>query len=139
MSKRTTLPGLLTISVDALIRALQLLLRQAIGMASTGGWQAVEPIMGLNLGDDVAPDEYYHHYAVVNVEHTDRVLEGFHFVFVDLEKFTPKTLSLADISKATGLTTDEIADLVAVVVESVEGISVVRHHVEQGISLVIRQ
>ena len=92
MSKKTTLPGLLTISVDALIRALQLLLRQAIGTASTGGWQAVEPIMGLNLGDDVAPDEYYHHYAVVNVEHTDRVLEGFHFVFIDLEKFTPKTV-----------------------------------------------
>ena len=65
MSKKTTLPGLLTISVDALIRALQLLLRQAIGTASTDGWQAVEPIMGLNLGDDVAPDEYYHHYAVV--------------------------------------------------------------------------
>ena len=42
MSKRTTLPGLLTISVDALIRALQLLLRQAIGTACTGGWQAVE-------------------------------------------------------------------------------------------------
>jgi len=42
MSKKTTLPGLLTISADALIRALQLLLRQAIGMASTDGWQAVE-------------------------------------------------------------------------------------------------
>ena len=47
---------------------------------------------GLNLGADVAPDEYYHHYAVVNVEHTDRVLEGFHFVFIDLKKFTPKTV-----------------------------------------------
>lgn len=48
---------------------------------------------GLNLGDDVGPDEYYHHYAVVNVEHTDRVLEGFHFVFIDLKKFTPKTVT----------------------------------------------
>lgn len=47
---------------------------------------------GLNLGDGVGPDEYYHHYAVVNVEHTDRVLEGFHFVFIDLKKFTPKTI-----------------------------------------------
>ena len=48
---------------------------------------------GLNLGDDVGPDEYYHHYAVVNVEHTDRILEGFHFVFIDLKKFTPKTVT----------------------------------------------
>ena len=48
---------------------------------------------GLNLGDGVGPDEYYHHYAVVNVEHTDRILEGFHFVFIDLEKFTPKTVT----------------------------------------------
>ena len=24
----------------------------------------------LLFGDDVGPDEYYHHYAVVNVEHT---------------------------------------------------------------------
>lgn len=47
---------------------------------------------GLNLGDGIGPDEYYHHYAVVNVEHTDRVLEGFHFVFIDLKKFTPKTI-----------------------------------------------
>ena len=121
--------------------------KAVVKQAGTGeDYSLIQPVyslnlvnQGLNLGDDVAPDEYYHHYAVVNVEHTDRVLEGFHFVFIDLEKFTPKTISLADISKATGLTTDEIADLVVVVVESVEGISVVRHHVEQGISLVIRQ
>ena len=48
---------------------------------------------GMNLGKDVSPDEFYHHYAVVNVEHTDRVLEGFHFVFIDLEKFKPKTVA----------------------------------------------
>ena len=48
---------------------------------------------GLNLGDGVGPEEYYHHYAVVNVEHTDRILEGFHFVFIDLKKFTPKTIT----------------------------------------------
>ena len=47
---------------------------------------------GLDLGDDVGPDEFYHHYAVVNVEHTDHVLEGFHFVFIDLEKFKPRTI-----------------------------------------------
>ena len=29
---------------------------------------------------------------MVNVEHTDRILEGFHFVFIDLKKFTPKTI-----------------------------------------------
>lgn len=29
----------------------------------------------------------------MNVEHTDRILEGFHFVFIDLKKFTPKTIA----------------------------------------------
>jgi len=74
--------------------------KAVVKQAGTGeDYSLIQPVyslnlvnQGLSLGDDVAPDEYYHHHAVVNVEHTDRVLEGFHFVFVDLEKFTPKTV-----------------------------------------------
>ena len=74
--------------------------KAVVKQAGTGeDYSLIQPVyslnlvnQGLNLGEDVASDEYYHHYAVVNVEHTDRVLEGFHFVFIDLEKFTPKTV-----------------------------------------------
>lgn len=34
---------------------------------------------------------YYHHYAMVHVEHTDRIIEGLQLIFVELPKFTPHT------------------------------------------------
>jgi len=69
---------------------------------------------GLSLGD-ADPDEFYHDYAIVNgrsseshqaclngrvvtdvgkanVEHSDRIIEGLRFVFIDLKKFKPKTI-----------------------------------------------
>ena len=75
--------------------------KAVVKQAGTGeDYSLIQPVYslnlvneGLNLGKDVGPDEFYHHYAVVNVEHTDRVLEGFHFVFIDLEKFKPKTVA----------------------------------------------
>ena len=47
---------------------------------------------GLSLGD-ASPDEFYHDYAIVNVEHSDRIIEGLRFVFIDLKKFKPKTIA----------------------------------------------
>jgi len=47
---------------------------------------------GLSLGD-AGPDEFYHDYAIVNVEHSDRIIEGLRFVFIDLKKFKPKTVT----------------------------------------------
>ena len=75
--------------------------KAVVKQAGTGeDYSLIQPVYslnlvneGLNLGDGVGPDEFYHHYAVVNVEHTDRILEGFHFVFIDLKKFTPKTIA----------------------------------------------
>ena len=75
--------------------------KAVVKQAGTGeDYSLIQPVYslnlvneGLNLGDSVGPEEYYHHYAVVNVEHTDRILEGFHFVFIDLKKFTPKTIA----------------------------------------------
>ncbi len=37
--------------------------------------------------------EYYHHYNIVNVEHTDKRIEGLHLVFVELPKFKLHTFS----------------------------------------------
>ena len=37
--------------------------------------------------------DYYHHYDIVNVEHTDKRIDGLHMVFVELPKFEPHTFS----------------------------------------------
>ena len=59
-------------------------------------FKLVHPVYSLNLindvGFDAGPDEFYHDYAIVNVEHTDRIIEGLRFVFIELPKFKPKTI-----------------------------------------------
>ena len=51
----------------------------------------LQPVYSLNLindvGFDAGPEEFYHDYAIVNVAHTDRIIEGLRFVFVELPKF----------------------------------------------------
>ena len=57
-------------------------------------YHLLQPVYSLNLVNEVfEPDleEYYHYYRLVHVEHTDRVIEGLHLVFVELPKFTPHT------------------------------------------------
>ena len=44
------------------------------------------------MGFQAGPDEFYHDYAIVNVAHTDRIIEGLRFVFVELPKFKPQTI-----------------------------------------------
>jgi len=57
----------------------------------------LQPVYSLNLVNDSfeldLPDEYYHYYQLVHMEHTDKVIEGLHLVFVELPKFTPQTFS----------------------------------------------
>lgn len=36
---------------------------------------------------------YYHHYQMLHVENTDKVIEGLQLIFVELPKFTPHTFS----------------------------------------------
>ncbi|MDR1331335.1 MAG: Rpn family recombination-promoting nuclease/putative transposase [Tannerella sp.] len=36
-------------------------------------------------------DEYYHHYRIVNVRHTEKRIEGLELVFIELPKFRPDT------------------------------------------------
>ena len=59
-------------------------------------FKLVHPVYSLNLindvGFDAGPDEFYHDYAIVNVEHSDRIIEGLRFVFVELPKFKPQTI-----------------------------------------------
>lgn len=57
-------------------------------------YELLQPVYSLNLVNDIFEPElegYYHNYHIVHVEHSDRIIEGLHFVFVELPKFTPQT------------------------------------------------
>ena len=57
-------------------------------------YELLQPVYSLNLVNDIFEPElegYYHNYRIVHVENSDRIIEGLHFVFVELPKFTPKT------------------------------------------------
>ena len=60
-------------------------------------YKLLQPVYALNLindvGFDAGPDEFYHDYAIVNVAHSDRIIEGLRFVFVELPKFKPHTIA----------------------------------------------
>ena len=60
-------------------------------------YKLVQPVYSLNLINDVGfesdPDEFYHDYAIVDVAHNDRRIEGLRFVFIELPKFKPKTIA----------------------------------------------
>ena len=61
------------------------------------GYNLIQPVYCLNLINDIGfesePDEFYHDYAIVNVAHTDRIIEGLRFVFVELPKFRPESIA----------------------------------------------
>lgn len=60
-------------------------------------YKLVQPVYSLNLINDTGfesgPDEFYHDYAIVDVAHNDRHIEGLRFVFIELPKFKPKTIA----------------------------------------------
>lgn len=56
----------------------------------------IQPVFSLNLLNDKmkgeAPDEFYHDYAILNVDHPERSLDYLRFVFVELPKFKPRNI-----------------------------------------------
>ena len=60
-------------------------------------YKLVQPVYSLNLINDTGfesgPDDFYHDYAIVDVAHNDRHIEGLRFVFIELPKFKPKTIA----------------------------------------------
>ena len=60
-------------------------------------YSLIQPVYCLSLVNDKAfdyeTDEFYHDYAIVDVEHTDRHIEGLRFVFVELPKFKPQSIA----------------------------------------------
>lgn len=60
-------------------------------------YSLIQPVYCLSLVNDKAfdyeTDEFYHDYAIVDVEHTDRHIDGLRLVFVELPKFKPQSIS----------------------------------------------
>jgi predicted transposase/invertase (TIGR01784 family) len=55
----------------------------------------LQPVYSINLVNknfETSPEmanEYYHHYKIVNIKHTDKQIKGLEFVFIELQKFRP--------------------------------------------------
>ncbi len=61
-----------------------------------GQYTDLRPVYSLNLVNEIfEPDleEYLHNYKIVCDKHTDRVIEGLHFTFIELPKITPHTVA----------------------------------------------
>lgn len=57
-------------------------------------YELLQPVYSLNLVNEVFEPElegYYHHYELVHVEHSDKIIDGLQLIFVELPKFTPHT------------------------------------------------
>ena len=65
-------------------------------LGSGNDYNLLQPVYSLNLVNDVYMPEvegYYHDYRIVHMEHSEKVIEGLRFVFVELPKFKPQTFS----------------------------------------------
>ena len=72
--------------------------KAVVKQVGTGeNYRLIEPVFSLNLINDTRfqPDteEFYHDYAVLNVAHPERTIDGLRFVFVELPKFQPKSIA----------------------------------------------
>ena len=59
-------------------------------------YELLQPVYSLNLVNEIFEpqlQEYYHYYKMVHVEHTEKVIDGLHLIFVELPKFTPHTFA----------------------------------------------
>ena len=59
-------------------------------------YEYLQPVYSLNLVNEPFlndyPDEFIHNYDVIHELHSDKVIEGLHFTFVELPKFKPRTI-----------------------------------------------
>jgi len=59
-------------------------------------YELLQPVYSLNLVNEVFEPElegYYHHYQMVHIEHSDKIINGLQLIFVELPKFTPHSYS----------------------------------------------
>lgn len=59
-------------------------------------YKDLQPVYSLNLVNEIFEkdvDECIHNYRIVHDKHTDKVIEGLCFTFIELPKFTPHTMN----------------------------------------------
>ncbi len=60
-------------------------------------YSELRPVYSLNLVNDIfehdLPDLFIHNYRIVHDKDSDRVIEGLHFTFIELPKFTPHSIA----------------------------------------------
>lgn len=59
-------------------------------------YELLQPVYSLNLVNEIfEPDlkGFYHYYRLVHIEHSEKVIDGLHLIFVELPKFNPHTYS----------------------------------------------
>ena len=56
----------------------------------------LRPVYSLNLVDEIFEKdvpEFIHHYQMVHDKYTNKIIDGFHLVFVELPKFKPQSIA----------------------------------------------
>lgn len=59
-------------------------------------YQSLHPVYSLNLVNDVMEKdipEYRHDYSIVHDKYSDKIIDGLHFTFIELPKFTPQSIT----------------------------------------------
>lgn len=63
---------------------------------ASDNYKLLQPVYSLNLVNEIFEpglNGFYHHYKMVHVEHTNKVIDGLQLIFVELPKFTPHSYS----------------------------------------------
>lgn len=58
-------------------------------------YEQLQPVYSLNLVNDIfepGMPEFIHNYQIVHDKYSDKVIKGLHFTFIELPKFTPKSI-----------------------------------------------
>ncbi len=60
-------------------------------------YSELQPVYSLNLVNDIfehdMPDRFIHNYRIVHDKNSDKVIDGLHFTFIELPKFTPHSIA----------------------------------------------
>ena len=60
-------------------------------------YATLQPVYSLNLVNDIferdMPDRFIHNYRIVHDKDSEKVIDGLHFTFIELPKFTPRNIA----------------------------------------------
>lgn len=60
-------------------------------------YSSLQPVYSLNLVNEVfehdMPERFIHNYRIVHDKNSEKVIDGLHFTFIELPKFTPHSIS----------------------------------------------